>query len=238
MKIAEKIVAKNNDIYNVEPVTIAFLGDSVTHGCFEVYFKLDGRLETVFESQNAFSTKLKNILNYVCPAAQINIVNSGISGDSAYGGNARFERDIAKYKPDLVVVGFALNDCMQGEEGKARYESSLESIFNKVAALGAECIMLTPNLMNDRVSPHIIDERIKNLAVSFARDNRLDEYVEIARRTAARCGVTVCDVYARWKRMQELGVDTTELLSNKLNHPTREMNNMTAMMLADTILMQ
>ncbi len=237
MKVAEKLVAKHNDIYGQEPVTIAFLGDSVTHGCFEVYFKLDGRLETVFDSKNAFSTKLKNILNYVCPAAQINIVNSGISGDWAASGNNRFERDIAKYHPDLVVVGYALNDCMQGEQGKATYEASLESIFNKIAAIGAECIMLTPNLMNDKLSHRITDQRIKDIAVSFMRDNLLDDYVAIARKVAARCNVTVCDVYARWKRLQALGVDTTELLSNQLNHPTREMNNMTAMMLADTILM-
>ena len=38
-----------------------------------------------------------------------------------------------------------------------------------------------------------------------------------------------------WKLMQEKGVDVTELLSNKLNHPTREMNWFTAYKLVETM---
>ncbi len=234
MEIIKKIAAKNADIYNAKPVTIAFLGDSVTQGCFEVYFKLDGNLETVFDPQSAFSNNVKKILNYLYPAAQINIINSGISGDNAENGNKRFERDIAPYSPDLVVVGYALNDCGRGEEGKATYESSLRSIFQKVKALGAECIFLTPNLMNDKISPHIHDERVQNIAKGFI-DNSLDEYVAIAKKVAAEEVVVLCDIYEKWKLMQASGVDITELLANKLNHPTREMNWLTAEKLVETM---
>ncbi len=236
MNVLNKIVAKGNDIYGKAPVTIAFLGDSVTQGCFEVYHKNDGSIETIFDSQNAFSTKLKNILNYLCPSAQINIINSGLSGGNAINGNERFERDIARFNPDLVVVGFALNDCSGGEEGKASYETALESIFKKTKDIGAECIMLTPNLMNDRVSPHISSQELRDLAERFAKNEFLDDYVKIAVSVAERNSVKVCDVYSKWKALKEHGVDVTELLSNKLNHPTREMNWMTAFMLAQTIL--
>ncbi len=235
MKIIEKIVAKGQDMYGKKPVTIAFLGDSVTQGCFEVYYKLNGSIETVYDSENAFSYKLKKMLNYFCPSAQINIINSGISGDGAANGNSRFERDIAPFSPDLVVVGFALNDCMQGESGKEKYREALDSIFKKVKGLGAECICLTPNLMNDRVSPHLADERLKSLAEQFMKENRLEEYVEIAKSVAKENQVPVCDVYERWSLLKKAGVDTTELLSNKLNHPTREMNWMTAFSLAETM---
>ena len=37
MKFARLLAAKNDDILNAPPVTAAFLGDSVTHGCFECY---------------------------------------------------------------------------------------------------------------------------------------------------------------------------------------------------------
>ncbi len=235
MKVMEKIVAKGKDKLGQKPVTIAFLGDSVTQGCFEVYYKRDGRVETVYDSQNAFSYKLKNILNYLCPSAQINIVNSGISGDYAQNGVQRFDRDIAPYQPDLVVIGFALNDSALGNVTLQSYGEALETLFGKVKDLGAECIFLTPNLMNDRVSPHITDARIEELANWF-KDVDLDSYVETAKATAQKCGVPVCDVYAKWKALQAVGVDITELLANKLNHPTREMNNMTAMMLAEMIL--
>ena len=39
MKIIEKMAKKSADHYNNEGVTIAFLGDSVTQGCFECYKK-------------------------------------------------------------------------------------------------------------------------------------------------------------------------------------------------------
>ncbi len=235
MEIIKKIAAKNADIYNAKPVTIAFLGDSVTQGCFEVYFKLDGNIETIYESDKAFSANVKKILNYLYPAAQINVINSGISGDNAENGNRRFERDITPYSPDLVVVGFALNDCGRGEEGKEVYEKSLRAILQKVKAIGAECILLTPNMMNDRVSPHIHDERLQDLAKAFL-DFPLDDYVAIAKRVATEQSVIVCDMYEKWKCLQENGVDVTELLSNKLNHPTREMHWMTAYKLVETML--
>lgn len=234
MEIIKKIAAKNADIYHAKPVTIAFLGDSVTQGCFEVYFKADGNIETIYESDKAFASDVKKILNYLYPAAQINVINSGISGDNAVNGCVRFERDIAPFSPDLVVVGFALNDCCRGEEGRADYENALRGIFEKVRRIDAECIFLTPNMMNDRVSPHIRDERIKELAEAF-RHSVLDDYVETAKKIAAEENVVVCDVYAAWKRLQAGGVDITELLANKLNHPTRQMTWMTAYRLVETM---
>ncbi len=234
MKILEKISAKNVDIYNAAPATIVFLGDSVTQGCFEAYMK-DGRVETIFDQEQAFSVKVKKILNYLYPAAQVNIINSGLSGDSAPNGCKRFERDVAPYKPDLVVIGFALNDSTRGEEGKAIYKKALSEIVEKTLALGSECIILTPNLMNDNVSPHIQEQFLKNLAENFRLVNVAD-YAELARTVAKENDVPVCDVFETWQQMQANGVNITELLSNKLNHPTREMHWLTAFMLVQTML--
>ena len=52
MKIIDKIKKKTLDICGEKPVTIAFLGDSVTQGCFECYFDEEG-IQTVFDYQNA-----------------------------------------------------------------------------------------------------------------------------------------------------------------------------------------
>ncbi len=41
--------------------------------------------------------------------------------------------------------------------------------------------------------------------------------------------------YAKWCRLRECGVNTTELLSNKLNHPIREMHRLTAYSLDETM---
>ena len=39
MKIIDKFVAKQNNYLSERTPTIAFFGDSVTHGCFEIYMK-------------------------------------------------------------------------------------------------------------------------------------------------------------------------------------------------------
>ena len=42
MKIIEKIVRKAEDHSHYEGVTVAFLGDSVTQGCFELHEREGG----------------------------------------------------------------------------------------------------------------------------------------------------------------------------------------------------
>lgn len=80
-------------------------------------------LETVFDYNSAYSTHVREILNILYPSVQINIINSGISGDNAINGLTRIDRDVLSYHPDLVVVGFALNDSCVGESGLENYYS-------------------------------------------------------------------------------------------------------------------
>ena len=91
MKIIEKIQKKTRDLNGKKAVTIAFLGDSVTQGCFECYKISEDAIETVFDYPSAYSTRLREILNILYPNTQINIINSGISGGNAVGGALRLE---------------------------------------------------------------------------------------------------------------------------------------------------
>jgi lysophospholipase L1-like esterase len=238
--IIKKIKAKESDMRASAPLTFAFLGDSVTQGCFECYVDLNGKIQTEFDYGNAYSTKLRRMLASLFPNVQINIINSGISGDNAAGGRKRLERDVLKHEPDLVVVGFALNDAfVGGRAGIDKYKEDLRYIINGIKERGAECIVLTPNMMCTSVSPHLKDKPCADLAAELAKVQNggvLDLYAEAEREVAAECGATVCDVYSKWIAMRDAGANITELLSNKLNHPTRELHEMTAMMLLDCIL--
>ena len=238
--ITEKIMAKQADMRAAAPLTFAFLGDSVTQGCFECYVDRNRKIQTEFDYGSAYSTKLGRMLASLFPNVQINIINSGISGDNAAGGRKRLERDVLKYEPDLVVVGFALNDAVVGgRDGLEVYKDDLRYIVKSVKDTGAECIVLTPNMMCTSVSPHLVDKECTDLAAELAEIQNggvLDLYAEAEREVAAECGATVCDVYSKWIAMRDAGANITELLSNKLNHPTRELHEMTAMMLLDCIL--
>ena len=238
MKIIEKISskAKNNRDFGV--VTIAFLGDSVTQGCFEIYRKGE-RIETVYDQNSSYEKGVFDILSMLYPSCPINIINAGISGDNTTGGLNRLERDVVSHNPDLCVVCFGLNDCSVDEESVEKYVGNLEKIFLKLKSEGIETIFMTPNMMNTAVSYHITDEGFKAIAERTSKmqnEGVFDAHIDGAKALCKRMNLPVCDCYAIWKRLAECGADTTELLSNKINHPTRMMNKMFSYELVKTML--
>ncbi|MBE7058908.1 MAG: GDSL family lipase [Ruminococcaceae bacterium] len=238
MRIVDKLNAKQ-DIYGAKPVTIAFLGDSVTQGCFECYIKEDGKIETIFENKSAFGTRLREMLGILYPSVQINIINSGISGDGTENGKTRIERDILPYSPDLVVVSYGLNDACKGLQKLDDYRQNLKEIFKKVSSGGAEVIFLTQNAMNTKKSCHLRgDDALTKTALMTANiqnDGVMKAYMDAAKEEANKSGVKVCDIYPMWEKLIANGVDTTELLANKINHPIREIHYYMAMKLLETI---
>ena len=240
MKILEKLSAKHKNMYGHESVTVAFIGDSITQGCFECFLNTNEGIDTVYDYKSAFSTRFREILNIIYPNVQVNIINSGISGDAALGCLRRLDRDVLRYSPDLVIINSGLNDCvMGGEEKLEAYGDALRSIFEKCKAAGAECIMLTECMMNDSVSPHLLsDPRMVEYAKRFMKAQNsglVDKYFDKARAVANEMKVPVCDQYKVWKTMHEAGVNTTELLANKLNHPIREWHYYIAIKLIETV---
>ncbi|MBQ3221674.1 MAG: GDSL family lipase [Clostridia bacterium] len=241
MKIRELLRKKENDRLGNKPITIAFLGDSVTQGCFECYLIPPNSFETVFDYKSAYSTRIREILNILYPSAQVNVINSGISGDVAPSGLNRLERDILAFQPDLVVVSYGLNDSGAGFDGIPNYANALDGIFARLQKEGIDTIFLTQNYCNTKVSPHLRDELFVSLANSFSANMQnngvLKAYFEKAREVCAKYGVKVCDLYPVWERMEKLGIDVTELLANKLNHPIREIHYYMAIKLIETMLL-
>ena len=240
MKFLEKLRRKNDDMYGASPVTVAFLGDSVTHGCFELTVAGENTFDTVYERHNAYSVKFVRMLNYFYPRAQINLVNAGISGDNAPNGAKRLARDVLPFRPDLTVVCYGLNDSTAGPEAEKReaYLTALREIFSALQANGSEVIFMTPNFMCEYVLPVFHGEAEKQCAEAVCavmKAGRLDEYILAAKQEAQKCGVKVCDCYARWQKLRAAGVDTTALLCNHINHPAREMHDLFAVSLLETI---
>ena len=214
------------------------MGDSVTQGCFECYLTSETSLETVFDYKSAFSTRFKEILNLLYPNVQINVINSGISGDSAKGGYERLERDVIKYSPDLCVVSFGLNDscCYSLDE----YTEYMDKIFATLKEKGIETVFLTQNFMCTETSPHLRDKLFKNLAADFAKVQNggvFKKYMESAKKLAIKYGVNICDLYSVWEKLYVSGANVTELLANKLNHPVREIHYYMAIKLLETIIL-
>lgn len=231
MKLLKQISDRSNNPFAAPPVTIACMGDSVTHGCFEVFTDARGNLTTRYAPRESYVQGLQDFFNDVFPIAAINVVNCGISGDSARSGLKRFERDVACYHPNLVIVNYGLNDCMSpeaGEKGATAYGVDMRNLFDKIAATGAEAMLLTPNMMGTYIDPSIDEPgvlELATLAVQRQVDGTFARYVDRARAMAIEMGIPIADTYAVWHSLAQNGADTTRLLSNRINHPNPMMHS-------------
>jgi len=92
--------------------------------------------------------------------------------------------------------------------------------------------------MCDHVSCHLADKQIKDLAANLSliqNNGSLKEIFDAAKSVCLKNGVTVCDLHPVWEKLFACGVDTTELLANKLNHPIREYHYYIAIKLIETM---
>ena len=239
MKITKIMSDKGKQTDGYKIPTIAFLGDSVTQGCFEIYRNKEGGVGNIYDKNHTYHNYVAKILSILFPATPINIINAGIAGSDAVSGEKRLERDVLAFHPDLTVVCFALNDSGEGIENVEKYIHALRNIFLRLKESGSEVIFMTPNMMNTETSSFLKEELLKEIALSkqeIQNGGVLESYIEAAKKLCRECDVVVCDCYEKWKKLYESGVNVTELLANKINHPTREMHWLFAGMLVNTML--
>lgn len=217
MKIAEKINLDMEGLIKEGPITIVAFGDSVTHGAVgpgEIDY------ETVY--WNRLRQKINQVRNYV----PVNVIDAGIGGISAASSLDRMESQVFRHEPDLVIVCFGLNDVNGTLE---EYLASLEKIFDSCRQHDADVIFMTPNMLNTYVAEDTAKEHIEYAAITagFQNGGKMDLFMEKACALASQKGVKVCDCYAKWKELSKTQ-DTTQLLANRINHPTREMHELFA----------
>ena len=229
MKCIERLARRNENARGERPVLVVCLGDSVTHGSFELIVGENGDYKPVYRSEQGYVSGVGRRLRTLYPAAAVTMLNAGISGDNSRGGLARLERDVLSFSPDLVTVNFGLNDAMSAdpEAGLIAYRKNMRAIFEKILESGAEAMLVTPNFMCSYVPASVEGEGLRATAaraVQVQNEGLLARYVEAAREIARELSVPVADAFRRWECMAQSGVDTTALLSNGINHPTVEMH--------------
>lgn len=238
MIFLEKLSARAADNKNCPTASIAFLGDSVTQGCFEIFSNSSNEIIDVFDQGSSYETYFSKIFAALYPNTPLTVINAGISGNTAVDGLKRLHRDIISKKPDLAIVCFALNDSTQGLEGINTYSQALNSIFSELKNNGIEIIFMTPNMMTTKTSEQLPNGIIKEAAEKCCHTQNsgiLDSYIETAKNICQLQNIPVCDCYALWKQMYQHGIDINTLLANKINHPNREMNWLFAIELTRTI---
>jgi len=216
MRIKDKILLDTEGLYKYGPINIVVFGDSISHGAVRGYM----------DYENVYWNRLKRKLNQYRDYIPVNIINAAIGGTTAKASLERMEKQVFIHNPDLIIVCFGLNDVNGTLED---YIKSLEIIFNRCLQSDSETIFMTPNMLNTYVS-NDTSEAYREYASKTAEmqnSGKMDNYISSAIELATKLGITVCDCYAKWKKLSETE-DTTVLLANRINHPTPEMHSLFA----------
>lgn len=224
MRIKDKIWLEIPELEIYGPITIVAFGDSITHGSV-------GPGEKDYES--VYWNRLKKKIYGVRDLVPVNVINAGIGGYTASRSLARMDKQVFAHMPDLVIVCFGLNDVNEPLE---TYLDALRTIFIRCKEENVETIFMTPNMLNTYVA-----DGTEECYLEYARktaelqnSGTMDTYMQAACDVAQRMGIKVCDCYSEWKRMSRTQ-DTTLLLANYINHPKREMHELFAEMLFQTL---
>ena len=225
MQVKDKLRQDLSGLMAYGPLNLVAFGDSVTHGCLA---------PDEYDYESVYWKRLCRKLNAINPSMPVNGIDAGISGITASASLERMERDVLSHHPDLVIVCFGLNDVNRPLD---EYLSSLKKIFTACLSEDRDTVFMTPNMLNTYVAADTPSEYRDYAAVTaeFQNNGRMDRYMKEARDLALDAGVKVCDCYAAWKKRAETE-DTTLLLANRINHPIREMHELFAEMLFDTLL--
>jgi len=114
--------------------TLVFLGDSITHQCLYTQYVED-----------YFYTRY--------PDRRIRFHNAGVSGDKARDTLIRFDEDLAKFKPEYITVLIGMNDGHYepfGDETFNTYKKDMTELLDKIAAIDATAILMTPTMYDLR----------------------------------------------------------------------------------------
>mgnify|MGYP001225579031 FL=1 len=140
------------------------------------------------------------------PYAVVNVIVTAIGGENAEAGAERFERNVLAYRPDAVMIDYALNDR---RIGLARAEAAWKRMISQALDAGCKVILMTPTWDNS-----VNDE-------ARARDWReLIAHAEQIRRLAGEFGTALCDSFSAFEEYVSGGGKAEDLLSWS-NHPNR-----------------
>jgi len=115
-------------------VTIVAFGDSIT----EVTFHTRGHMnwvsllaEAIFETYG----------NGACT-----LINAGKCGSSFAEGLTRLDRDVLRFRPDLVILAFGMNDAGAGLAGLDAFGAAVREMVQRIrGACDSEILIRTPN---------------------------------------------------------------------------------------------
>lgn len=175
------------DIESGADATIVCFGDSITAG---------------YAVRRGFPSFLLESLRQRFPDSKIEMINSGISGDTSQDGLSRLDWAVLSYEPDLVTINFGINDCVLGLSLE-EFEMNLVVMVRRIrAGPDSEILLLSSQPLE-----------------SPPYDQRVLDYYQTVERVAKEMNVGFVDVYGAWMKRVRVGMPLDSLILPGLDHP-------------------
>ena len=206
---SEKVSIFINKLINKQETTIVFYGDSITVGCNSSGTEYGGNLPPYAEPWPVMVTEhLKDKYH-----AKINYVNTAVGGTNSPWGLEHFKENVLKYNPDLLVLGFGMND---GRLPKEEHIKLIMNMVNQMREHKPDCGII------------LIATTVANIESNWygAQDTYIDEYQKIDLDNVALVDMTHTHLdLLKKKRFKDM-------TGNNVNHP----NDFLARVYAQSIL--
>jgi acyl-CoA thioesterase I len=138
------------------------------------------------------------------PKAEVIFENAATGGDSTVQGLARLEDKVLSRSPNLVLVGFGMNDHNKGGMEPDAFENNLVQIIETIQTrTGAEVIAYS-------AFPPNPDWKFGS--------HRMELFAAATQRAASRIHCAFADVFNVWRKVLQRK-DLPSLLGNNINHP-------------------
>jgi hypothetical protein len=202
-------------LHTGKPVTIAFLGDSITAMPAKDFKDGKGSFIDRFAADIKASYPGSDVVTIErgkpVPAPkdhQVLIVKAGVGGDDTPRALKRLDKDVLEHKPDAVVVMLGVNDENRKDGGNGvppeAYKKNLDEIARKIQASGSLVVFMTPSMKNLNW-----DGTVGNMA----------EYAKAMREVAQAHNACLVDNYRAWELLPKRGYNYMVFLGNCINHP-------------------
>ncbi len=146
------------------------------------------------------------------------VINSGRSGSSLIDAAERLERDVLRFNPDVVIIGFTGNDCIKYPPEE--FGRRLREIIRRIRERSPECVLVL------RTATPVIDmntgleEELYRCGDKTVDSATRGAFASVIREIAEEEATLLADHYASWKKSMESSCrgDMVLLMGNPL-HP-------------------
>jgi len=162
---------------------------------------------------------LQRYLNLLYPDKPVEIISSGVSGNTSTQLNERFKQDVLDKKPDLITINIGVNDVLQSFQtpttARPNIPTTQEYQQNLTAMVQAATSKAIPVLL---LSPTIIHEDL-----SSRENQRIAEYIAVMRDVALQYRCQFIDLNIPFRHViityQRYGGQGQNLLTRDGIHP-------------------